>query len=77
MLLVLLSLAALCWGAMPPEPTIQCGSEPGLSPEWMVRHALTPGDLRDLRVEPLMATVNVNCHEAGRLSSVGWPHKKH
>ncbi|EGW00702.1 Interleukin-17 receptor B [Cricetulus griseus] len=27
MLLVLLSLAAMCWSALPREPTIQCGSE--------------------------------------------------
>ncbi|XP_066102098.1 interleukin-17 receptor B isoform X2 [Saccopteryx bilineata] len=53
MSLVLLSLAALCLGAMPPEPMIQCGSENGPSPEWMVSHTLTPGDLRDLRVEPV------------------------
>ncbi|ELK37004.1 Interleukin-17 receptor B [Myotis davidii] len=54
MSLVLLSLAALCQGAQPPEPTIQCGSENGPSPEWMVSHTLTPGDLRDLRVEPVV-----------------------
>lgn len=27
---------------------------PGPSPEWMVSHTLTPGDLRDLRVEPVV-----------------------
>ncbi|KAK1332289.1 hypothetical protein QTO34_006962 [Cnephaeus nilssonii] len=54
MSLVLLSLAALCQGALPPEPTIQCGSENGPSPEWLVSHTLTPGDLRDLRVEPVV-----------------------
>uniref|UniRef100_A0A4X1VGR4 Interleukin 17 receptor B n=1 Tax=Sus scrofa TaxID=9823 RepID=A0A4X1VGR4_PIG len=70
MLLVLLSLAALCWGAMPPEPTIQCGSEPGLSPEWMVRHALTPGDLRDLRVEPIKSSVAVEDYSI--LMNISW-----
>ncbi|XP_036286744.1 interleukin-17 receptor B isoform X2 [Pipistrellus kuhlii] len=54
MSLVLLSLAALCQGALSQEPTIQCGSENGPSPEWLVRHTLTPGDLRDLRVEPVV-----------------------
>ncbi|XP_015449204.1 interleukin-17 receptor B isoform X2 [Pteropus alecto] len=57
MSLMLLSLAALCWGAVSPEPTIQCGPETGPSPEWMVRHTLTPGDLRDLRVEPVKSSV--------------------
>ncbi|XP_032724224.1 interleukin-17 receptor B isoform X1 [Lontra canadensis] len=57
MSLVLLSLAMLCWGAASPEPTIQCGSEPGPSPEWMVQHTLTPGDLGDLRVEPVTSGV--------------------
>nr|XP_048277460.1 interleukin-17 receptor B isoform X1 [Myodes glareolus] len=51
MLLVLLSLVAMYRSALPGEPTIQCGSEPGPSPEWMVRHNLTPGDLRSLQVE--------------------------
>ncbi|CAK6435491.1 unnamed protein product [Pipistrellus nathusii] len=54
MSLVLLSLAALCQGALSQEPTIQCGSENGPSPEWLVSHTLTPGDLRDLRVEPVV-----------------------
>ncbi|EPY80991.1 interleukin-17 receptor B-like protein [Camelus ferus] len=56
MLLVMLSLAALCGGAATSEPTIQCGSESGPSPEWMVRHTLTPGDLRGLRVEPVKSS---------------------
>ncbi|KAL6038651.1 hypothetical protein STEG23_019634 [Scotinomys teguina] len=51
MLLVLLSLAAMCGSTVPREPTIQCGPETGPSPEWMVQHTLTPGDLRDLQVE--------------------------
>ncbi|XP_038204621.1 interleukin-17 receptor B [Arvicola amphibius] len=51
MLLVLLSLVAMYRSVLPGEPTIQCGSEPGPSPEWMVRHNLTPGDLRSLQVE--------------------------
>ncbi|XP_069874622.1 interleukin-17 receptor B isoform X1 [Dipodomys merriami] len=56
MLLVLLSLFALCRSArstMPQEPNIQCGFEAGPSPEWMVQHTLTPGDLRELQVEPV------------------------
>ncbi|EHB13005.1 Interleukin-17 receptor B, partial [Heterocephalus glaber] len=47
----LLSLAALCRTVLPGEPTVQCGSETGPSPEWLVQHPLTPGDLRELRVE--------------------------
>nr|CUH82718.1 Interleukin 17 receptor B splice variant 1 [Ovis aries] len=70
MLLVLLSLAALCWGAVPPEPTIQCGSEPGPSPEWMVRHTLTPGDLRDLRVEPIKSSVDLE--DSSILMNISW-----
>lgn len=31
---------------------------PGPSPEWMVNHTLTPGDLRDLRVEPVKTSDN-------------------
>ncbi|XP_075404043.1 interleukin-17 receptor B [Tenrec ecaudatus] len=57
MSLWLLSLAALCWGAASPEPTVRCGSENGLSPEWKVQHTLIPGDLRDLRVEPVKTRV--------------------
>lgn len=30
---------------------------PGPSPEWMVQHTLTPGDLGDLRVEPVTSGV--------------------
>ncbi|XP_014439974.1 interleukin-17 receptor B [Tupaia chinensis] len=36
---------------MPREPTVQCEPEPGPSPEWFVKHNLTPGDLRDLQVK--------------------------
>ncbi|XP_004581845.2 interleukin-17 receptor B isoform X2 [Ochotona princeps] len=57
MLLVLLGLAALCRNVLLGEPTIQCGSESGPSPEWLVQHTLTPGDLRDLRVEPVKTRV--------------------
>ncbi|CAH7240631.1 Il17rb [Phodopus roborovskii] len=57
MLLVLLSLAAMCQSSLPREPTIQCGSETGPSPEWMVQHTLTPGDLRDLQVELVKKSV--------------------
>ncbi|NP_001422050.1 interleukin-17 receptor B isoform 3 precursor [Bos taurus] len=70
MSLVLLSLAALCCGAVPPEPTIQCGSEPGPSPEWMVRHTLTPGDLRDLRVETIKS--NVDLEDSPILMNISW-----
>nr|KAF6420447.1 interleukin 17 receptor B [Molossus molossus] len=70
MSLVLLSLAALCWGALPPEPTIQCGSENGPSPEWMVSHTLTPGDLRDLRVEPVKTTVAME--DDSILMNISW-----
>nr|XP_004652683.1 interleukin-17 receptor B [Jaculus jaculus] len=57
MSLVLLSLAVLCRSATPREPAIQCGHETGPSPEWMVQHTLTPGDLRDLQVQPLKTRV--------------------
>ncbi|XP_043298653.1 interleukin-17 receptor B isoform X3 [Cervus canadensis] len=70
MSLVLLSLAALYCGAVPPEPTIQCGSEPGPSPEWMVRHTLTPGDLRDLRVEPIKSSVDLE--DSSILMNISW-----
>ncbi|KAM9076411.1 LOW QUALITY PROTEIN: interleukin-17 receptor B [Megaptera novaeangliae] len=69
MSLVLLSLAALCCGAVPPEPTIQCGSEPGPSPEWMV-HTLTPGDLRDLRAEPIKSSVVLEDYSV--LMNISW-----
>ncbi|XP_027980317.1 interleukin-17 receptor B isoform X1 [Eumetopias jubatus] len=70
MSLVLLSLATLCWGAVSPESTIQCGSEPGPSPEWMVQHTLTPGDLRDLQVEPVKS--NVAMEDYSILLNVSW-----
>ncbi|XP_066208214.1 interleukin-17 receptor B isoform X2 [Saccopteryx leptura] len=70
MSLELLSLAALCLGAMPPEPMIQCGSENGPSPEWMVSHTLTPGDLRDLRVEPVKNSVAVDDYSI--LMNISW-----
>ncbi|KAF7469536.1 Hypothetical predicted protein [Marmota monax] len=70
MLLVLLSLAALCWSAMLGEPTIQCGSETGLSPEWMVQHNLTPGDLRDLRVE--LAKTSAATEDYSILMNISW-----
>nr|XP_026244425.1 interleukin-17 receptor B [Urocitellus parryii] len=70
MLLVLLSLAALCWSAMPGEPTIQCGSETGPSPEWMVQHNLTPGDLRDLRVE--LAKTSAATEDYSILMNISW-----
>ncbi|XP_034854541.1 interleukin-17 receptor B isoform X4 [Mirounga leonina] len=70
MSLVLLSLATLCWGAASPEPMIQCGSEPGPSLEWMVQHTLTPGDLRDLQVEPVKS--NVAMEDYSILMNVSW-----
>ncbi|XP_045663322.1 interleukin-17 receptor B isoform X4 [Ursus americanus] len=70
MSLVLLSLATLCWGAVSPEPMIRCGSEPGPSPEWMVQHTLTPGDLRDLRVEPVKSSVAMEDYSI--LMNVSW-----
>ncbi|XP_003409885.2 interleukin-17 receptor B [Loxodonta africana] len=70
MSLALLSLAALCWGAASPEPTIQCSSENGPSPEWKVHHALTPGDLRELRVEPVKTRVAPEEHSL--LMNISW-----
>ncbi|XP_062055946.1 interleukin-17 receptor B [Lepus europaeus] len=68
--LVLLSLAALCRNALPRELTVQCGSETGPSPEWLVRHTLTPGDLRDLRVEPVTTKVAVEDYSV--LMNISW-----
>ncbi|XP_054339841.1 interleukin-17 receptor B [Pongo pygmaeus] len=70
MALVLLSLAALCRSAVPREPTVQCGSETGPSPEWMLQHDLTPGDLRDLRVEPVKTSVATGDYSI--LMNVSW-----
>nr|XP_005547463.2 interleukin-17 receptor B isoform X1 [Macaca fascicularis] len=70
MSLVLLTLAALCRSAVPREPTVQCGSETGPSPEWMLRHDLTPGDLRDLRVEPVKTSVATGDYSI--LMNVSW-----
>ncbi|XP_029772098.1 interleukin-17 receptor B isoform X3 [Suricata suricatta] len=50
--------------------TIQCGSEPGPSPEWMVQHTLTPGDLRDLRVESVRSRVVMEDYSI--LMNVSW-----
>ncbi|XP_054990044.1 interleukin-17 receptor B [Sorex araneus] len=57
MSLVLLSLVTLCWGPAHPEPMTQCGSEVGPSPEWLVQHALIPGDLKSLQVELVKSSV--------------------
>ncbi|XP_036990539.2 interleukin-17 receptor B isoform X1 [Artibeus jamaicensis] len=70
MLLVSLSLVALCWSVVSPEPAIQCGSENGPSPEWMVNHTLTPGDLRDLRVESVKT--NVATEDYSILMNISW-----
>ncbi|XP_005387432.1 PREDICTED: interleukin-17 receptor B [Chinchilla lanigera] len=70
MSLVLLSLAALSRTVLPKEPTIQCGSETGPSPEWMVQHPLTPGDLRELRVE--LAKTRTTTEDCSILMNVSW-----
>ncbi|XP_076985113.1 interleukin-17 receptor B [Tamandua tetradactyla] len=70
MSLALLSLAALCWDAATPEPTIQCGSETGPSPEWMVQHALTPGDLRDLQVQ--LVKTSIATEDYSILMNISW-----
>uniref|UniRef100_A0A8D2D669 Interleukin-17 receptor B n=1 Tax=Sciurus vulgaris TaxID=55149 RepID=A0A8D2D669_SCIVU len=70
MLLVLLSLAALCRSTTPGEPTIQCGSENGPSPEWMIQHNLTPGDLRDLQVG--LAKTSVATEDYSILMNISW-----
>ncbi|XP_003936607.1 interleukin-17 receptor B isoform X2 [Saimiri boliviensis] len=70
MSLVLLSLAALCRSAVPREPTIQCGSETGPSPEWMLQHDLTPGDLKDLQVETVKT--NVATGDYSILMNISW-----
>lgn len=43
---------------------------PGPSPEWMVRHTLTPGDLRDLRVEPIKSSVDLE--DSSILMNISW-----
>ncbi|XP_012627083.3 interleukin-17 receptor B [Microcebus murinus] len=70
MSLVLLSLAALCRSAVPREPTIQCGSENGPSQEWESPHILTPGDLRDLQVEPVKTSVATEDYSI--LMNISW-----
>ncbi|KAM4881768.1 interleukin-17 receptor B [Thomomys bottae] len=67
---VLLSLVALCRSAMPQEPNIQCGSEDGPSPEWLIQHTLTPGDLRDLRVEPVRTSTAAK--DSSILMNISW-----
>ncbi|XP_058144213.1 interleukin-17 receptor B isoform X1 [Dasypus novemcinctus] len=52
------------------KQTIQCGSETGPSPEWMVQHALTPGDLRDLQVKPIKTTVATEDYSV--LMNISW-----
>ncbi|XP_019840513.2 interleukin-17 receptor B isoform X2 [Bos indicus] len=42
----------------------------GPSPEWMVRHTLTPGDLRDLRVETIKS--NVDLEDSPILMNISW-----
>ncbi|XP_069332000.1 interleukin-17 receptor B isoform X3 [Eulemur rufifrons] len=70
MSLVLLSLAALCRSAVPREPTVQCGSENGPSREWEIQHILTPGDLRDLQVEPVKTSVATKDYSI--LMNISW-----
>ncbi|XP_037386608.1 interleukin-17 receptor B isoform X2 [Talpa occidentalis] len=49
---------------------IQCGPETGPSPEWWVYHPLTPGDLRDLQVEPVKS--NVSAEDYSILMNISW-----
>nr|XP_021490914.1 interleukin-17 receptor B isoform X1 [Meriones unguiculatus] len=70
MLLSLLSLAAMCRSVLPREPTVQCGSETGPSPEWMVQHTLTPGDLRYLQVE--LVKTGVATEDFSVLMNISW-----
>ncbi|KAM5280072.1 interleukin-17 receptor B [Ctenodactylus gundi] len=69
MSLVLLSLAVLCRSTTG-EQTLQCGSETGPSPEWMMKHALTPGDLRELQVE--LVKNSVSPEEYSVLMNISW-----
>jgi interleukin 17 receptor B len=43
---------------------------PGPSPEWMVQHTLTPGDLRDLQVE--LVKTSVAAEEFSILMNISW-----
>jgi hypothetical protein len=43
---------------------------PGPSPEWMVQHTLTPGDLRDLRVE--LVKTNIEAEDYSVLMNISW-----
>lgn len=43
---------------------------PGPSPEWMVQHTLTPGDLRDLQVEPVKSRVATEDYSV--LMNISW-----
>lgn len=43
---------------------------PGPSPEWMVNHTLTPGDLRDLRVESVKTSVATEDYSI--LMNISW-----
>uniref|UniRef100_A0A8C8YP61 Interleukin-17 receptor B n=1 Tax=Prolemur simus TaxID=1328070 RepID=A0A8C8YP61_PROSS len=67
MSLVLLSLAALCRSAVPREPSCLF---PGPSREWEIQHILTPGDLRDLQVEPVKTSVATEDYSI--LMNISW-----
>ncbi|XP_070312025.1 interleukin-17 receptor B isoform X6 [Odocoileus virginianus] len=54
--------------AHPPLGGVQTNLGP--SPEWMVRHTLTPGDLRDLRVEPIKSSVDLE--DSSILMNISW-----
>lgn len=43
---------------------------PGPSPEWTVPHTLTPGDLRDLRVVPVISSVAMEDNSI--LMNISW-----
>lgn len=43
---------------------------PGPSPEWMVQHNLTPGDLRDLHVE--LAKTSATTEDYSILMNISW-----
>uniref|UniRef100_A0A2K6EGM5 Interleukin-17 receptor B n=1 Tax=Propithecus coquereli TaxID=379532 RepID=A0A2K6EGM5_PROCO len=67
MSLLLLSLVALCRSAMPREPSCLF---PGPSQEWESPHSLTPGDLRDLQVEPVKTSVAMEDYSI--LMNISW-----